>query len=325
MKTVKTTRMKGLLLSFGLGLISFSGFSQEHITLSLENITAKSNTIEYDLFIVNDGTTPLRLSACAYGVNYNGVILNGTTPSDAALTYIEGTRSQALNGMSPYNLLNTNRDGANQLRLTMKPAKKENCATLVANVPYKVGHFKFTNNSSWTSNSSPAMTLNEFNITGLSTSCALAYVNGGSNYVGFSVAKKNLAVRVANSPVLNPTSITGMSATLNGAVRMQTMQAQAQEISREGSSFESTENKISMYPNPTQDNVHIDLYAASVVNTVVKVTDIRGRIVKQIQARSEKGLNTMTVSLLEVPSGVYTIQVFQDNQLSFTDQLTKKD
>jgi hypothetical protein len=47
--------------------------------------------------------------------------------------------------------------------------------------------------------------------------------------------------------------------------------------------------------------------------------------VKQIQARSEKGYNQMTVSLREVPSGVYTVQVFQDNKLSFTDQVTKKD
>ena len=324
MKTVITTKTKGLFLSLGLGLISFTGFSQEHITLSLENITAKSNTIEYDLFIVNDGSTALKLAACAYGINYNGVILNGSTPSEYAYSYVEGSSSKELKGMSAYNLLNTNRDGVNQLRLTMKPARKVDGANLVANVPYKVGHFKFTNNGAWASNSNAGFNFNEFNVPGISTSCALAYVNSADNYVGFSVAKKNLSVRVANSPVLNPTMATEVTATLNGAVRMQTMEAQSQEIGRQGVS-QQIASKISMYPNPTQDIVNVDLYAASVVNTVVKVTDIRGRIVKQIQARSEKGFNTMTISLLEVPSGIYTVQVFQDNLLSFTDQVTKKD
>jgi hypothetical protein len=100
--------------------------------------------------------------------------------------------------------------------------------------------------------------------------------------------------------------------------------ATTQDITKQGLN-DLQDNKISMYPNPTQDIVNIDLYAASIINTIVKVSDIRGRVVKQIQARSEKGYNQMTVSLREVPSGVYSVQVFQDNKLSFTDQVTKKD
>jgi len=319
MKTVINAKSKGLFLTLGLGLLSFAGFSQEHITLSVENITAKSNTLEYDLFIVNDGTTSLKLAGCAYGVNYNGVILNGGNPSDAAYAFVEGTRSRGVSGLSAYSLLNTNKEGLNQLRFTTKPSLKAYATPLPINVPYKVGHFVFTNNKPWASNSNPSISLSEFTVPGATVSCALAYVNSNTNYTGFSVAKKNLSVRVANSPVLNPLSTTDMSSTLNGAVRTQS--TQTQDITRQG----LTEAAITMYPNPTQDVVNIDLYASSVVNTIVKVSDIRGRIVKQIQARSEKGYNQVSVSLSEVPSGVYTVQVFQDSQLSFTDQVTKKD
>ena len=320
MKTSSTTNSKGLLLSLGLGLLSFTGFSQEHITLSVENITAKSTTIEYDLFIVNDGTTALKLAGCAYGINYNGTILNGGNPSEASFAYAEGTRSRGVSGLTDFSVLNTNREGVNQLRVTTKPSKKEDATVLPINVPYKVGHFVFTNSKAWTSNSNPILSLREFTVPGQTVSCALAYVNSDQTYTGFSVAKKNLSVKVVTSPILNPSTAT--EATLNGATKMQT--ATTQDITKQGLN-DLQDNKISMYPNPTQDIVNIDLYAASIINTIVKVSDIRGRVVKQIQARSEKGYNQMTVSLREVPSGVYTVQVFQDNKLSFTDQVTKKD
>ena len=85
------------------------------------------------------------------------------------------------------------------------------------------------------------------------------------------------------------------------------------------------ENKISIYPNPTTDMLNVDFNATSLVNTVVKISDMRGRIVKQIQARSEKGMNNMTVSLHELTSGVYNIQIFQDSKLVMADKITKQD
>ena len=328
MKSIFSKNLKTIAGGLGLSLISFAGFSQEHITLSLENITANSNTLEYDLYVVNDGSTSLKLAACAFGVNYNPVILNGGVPSESAYTFHAGTRAQALGGLNSYSLLNTNRTEANQLRLTMKPTNKAGAVNLLANVPYKVGHFKFTNSKPWTSNSNPGLALNEFNTPGITTSCALAYVNSEDNYKGFSVAKKNLSVRVENSPVLNPSGNgnTEVIATLNGAVRMNAnSDAQSLENSRQNTLASSADTKISMYPNPTQDVVNIDMYAAEMSHLTVKVSDIHGRIVKQVQASAEKGMNNVTVSLLEVPSGVYSVQVFQDDKLTFTDQVTKKD
>jgi hypothetical protein len=82
---------------------------------------------------------------------------------------------------------------------------------------------------------------------------------------------------------------------------------------------------VSIYPNPTQDVLNIDLYTSKVQNTTVKVLDMSGRVVKQIQARSEAGMSTLSVSLGELASGLYTVQVFDNNKLSHVSKVKKND
>jgi len=80
-------------------------------------------------------------------------------------------------------------------------------------------------------------------------------------------------------------------------------------------------NSISIYPNPTRDVLNIDLYSARVENTVVKVLDMSGRVVKQMQARTEAGLNKLSVSLGELAGGLYTVQVFESGRLGYTGKV----
>ena len=63
MKTVIKTKLKGTLLTLGLGVLSLAGTAQEHITLSLEHITTTRNTIEYDLVVINDGISSMWLDS----------------------------------------------------------------------------------------------------------------------------------------------------------------------------------------------------------------------------------------------------------------------
>lgn len=313
MKTQTTKKIKGVLMTMGFGMLSFAGMSQEHMTMSMENVTSTKNTIEYDLYIVNDGSTSIKLAACAYGINYNPAILNGVTPGAAANQVAANSRTRALNSLSEYSLLNTNKDHFNQLRMTMKPVRLTDAVELQANVPYKVGHFKFTNTKDWAVNSNPMFALNEFNVPGISTSCATGYIDGNTNPKGFSVAQKNLSVKVVNSPILNP------------SMNLPQANTSAQGSAENASQLMNAANvAISIYPNPTQDVVNIDLNANELSNITIKVSDIRGRIVKQIQGRSEKGMNTLSVSLREVPAGVYNVQVFQDSKLSYTGKVTKE-
>lgn len=94
--------LKGAALIVGFTSLSFAGFSQAHMTLSLENITVTSNSIEYDLVVTNDGTTDIKLGGCAYGVNFNNQILNGANLEGVTNTFISGTQSQTLAGLRPY-------------------------------------------------------------------------------------------------------------------------------------------------------------------------------------------------------------------------------
>jgi hypothetical protein len=82
-------------------------------------------------------------------------------------------------------------------------------------------------------------------------------------------------------------------------------------------------NTVSLYPNPTQDVLNIDLYTSKVQNTTVKVLDMSGRVVKQIQARSEAGMSTLSISLGELASGVYTVQVYENDKLSHVGKVKK--
>ncbi|MBK7692514.1 MAG: T9SS type A sorting domain-containing protein [Bacteroidetes bacterium] len=87
----------------------------------------------------------------------------------------------------------------------------------------------------------------------------------------------------------------------------------------------ATGSTVSIYPNPTTDILNIDLYAVKDQNTTVKLLDMSGRVIKQIQAKSAVGMNNIKLSMGEIASGVYTIQVYENNTLSHTSKVKKKD
>jgi hypothetical protein len=82
-------------------------------------------------------------------------------------------------------------------------------------------------------------------------------------------------------------------------------------------------NTVSIYPNPTTDILNIDLYAQTAQNTTVKLLDMSGRVIKQIQAKSAVGMNNIKLSMGEIASGVYTVQVYENNTLSHTSKVKK--
>lgn len=82
-------------------------------------------------------------------------------------------------------------------------------------------------------------------------------------------------------------------------------------------------SSVTLYPNPTQDVLNIDLYTTKAQNTIVKVMDMSGRLVKEIQAHSEAGMNTYSLSLAELASGLYTVQVYDNEQLSHVSKVKK--
>ncbi|MBL7765000.1 MAG: fibronectin type III domain-containing protein [Chitinophagaceae bacterium] len=87
--------------------------------------------------------------------------------------------------------------------------------------------------------------------------------------------------------------------------------------------FNTNDQSVSLYPNPTQDVLNVDLFTENTSNTTVKVLDMSGRVVKQVQAQTELGMNHIQVSLNELVNGLYTVQVIENNKLTYTAKVTK--
>ena len=87
----------------------------------------------------------------------------------------------------------------------------------------------------------------------------------------------------------------------------------------------SLQDEIMVYPNPATSVVMVDITATNAQQTVVKLFDISGRLVKQMQARHEAGSHTMTIGLDEISSGMYTVQVYCNDALKHTSKISKQD
>ena len=48
-----------------------------------------------------------------------------------------------------------------------------------------------------------------------------------------------------------------------------------------------------------------------------------GRTVKQIFAKSNAGMNNITISIAELASGIYTMQLFENDKLTFVQKVKK--
>jgi hypothetical protein len=80
---------------------------------------------------------------------------------------------------------------------------------------------------------------------------------------------------------------------------------------------------VSIYPNPAKDVLNIDLFATRTQNTSIKLMDMSGRLVKQIQLRSEAGMNQVKVDLRELAEGIYTVQVIANDELISVSKVHK--
>ena len=84
-------------------------------------------------------------------------------------------------------------------------------------------------------------------------------------------------------------------------------------------------NSVTMYPNPTTDVLNIDLFATEASTTSVRISDMSGRTVKSVLLKSVAGMNNVTISLSELANGLYTVQIFTNDKLSFVQKVRKND
>jgi hypothetical protein len=77
-----------------------------------------------------------------------------------------------------------------------------------------------------------------------------------------------------------------------------------------------TETQIGvLYPNPTNDIIKYNFTTEQPEKIEIKVLDVVGKVVLRVETELEVGNNTIPISLSELPSGTYTIQIKHMNQM----------
>jgi hypothetical protein len=77
-----------------------------------------------------------------------------------------------------------------------------------------------------------------------------------------------------------------------------------------------TETQIGvLYPNPTNDIIKYNFTTEQPEKLEIKVLDVVGKVVLRVETELEVGNNTIPISLSELPSGTYTIQIKHMNQM----------
>lgn len=307
---MKTLKLKIGIALLGSVLLTMNSFAQQHVIMSMKNITATANTIEYDLYIVNDGNTRLKLSACSYGVNFNPEILNGGT---LTYDYMNESRSEDLSGLTPFAKNAKQEEALAQVRLTTVPCGYENAPELKAEVPFRVGRFRIENSSDWTKNSRAAFNFQEVLKIGLTTTQIVGYVDNSSKLIALTPGLGTVSTSIEESPILNPTSNQTLS-----------IASSASSAEQKGRSMLSEKGGHKLYPNPVQGELHLDLNMANATSVRIDICDMSGRLLKQVLTRVTEGIQTIDLNTEEFPAGIYSVRVMEGEVVHFTGKFTKQ-
>ena len=74
--------------------------------------------------------------------------------------------------------------------------------------------------------------------------------------------------------------------------------------------------RVLAYPNPASSNIRFDLNANKA--TGIRITDITGKVVKNINATS----SIVDISVYDLPTGLYIYQVYNNDNVVYTDKFT---
>lgn len=312
MKTLQTKKTRYATALLACMLLTGSAYAQSHVTMSLQNITTSKNTIEYDLYVVNDGNTQIKLSACSFGVNYNAEIENGGT---ITYTFMKHTRSNSVQNLSDYAMQPLQSQTSHQARMTSTPVCFDKAIDLPTNAPYKVGRFRVTNSANWKANSKPQFNLQETTKVNLTTTQVVAYVNNENRLTALTPTKASVSCLVLEDIILNPSNEQAMNAN----------QEASQETSRSlSSSLISSDQETKIYPNPSSGILNVDFTSTTNHETLIVINDLHGRIVKNIQTYTQVGNQHLQLDIHELQPGMYFLKLYQGKELMNTEKFTKK-
>lgn len=81
---------------------------------------------------------------------------------------------------------------------------------------------------------------------------------------------------------------------------------------------------VSVFPNPTEDMINVQMSVEDKTLVEVKLFSIEGKVVQSVMAWCDKGLNTLQLNMSELANGTYEMNVYQNNNLFETTKVLKK-
>lgn len=280
------------LLAF---LFTFSTNAQScpgnQITLTLANITATVNTIEYDVFLKNTGTSQLNFSAYAGNVLYEANLL----PPGAigTLEVVDQPSPNDFPGIASNTVSPHHTPATRQLRWTFNPAiARPSAPLLVPNVNYKFARFRFTSSIPWDLNTESSLMFSTISTGGVTLNIVYAYCNQNFSNAIISLAAGNL--------VLNIVGESGTEAAHFSMFRL------LSTTTAEGNL------PTTAFPNPFGE--HFQLHCASTSEDLItiKVYDMLGKLIEERQViTSELSKQAFGNSY---QTGLYNVVVSKEDQ-----------
>jgi hypothetical protein len=78
--------------------------------------------------------------------------------------------------------------------------------------------------------------------------------------------------------------------------------------------IEATKTHVSIYPNPSDGNINLEYYLEEETNTQIDVYDMTGKLVLHKAVEAQKDKNLVSINMLDLPSGLYSIQINMNNK-----------
>jgi hypothetical protein len=80
---------------------------------------------------------------------------------------------------------------------------------------------------------------------------------------------------------------------------------------------------VSIYPNPVKDNVTVSYYTQSGGNVTIEIHDSKGALVRKLNRISTADINTATLDLQSIATGIYTLKCYSGSELIGITKLVK--
>jgi hypothetical protein len=82
--------------------------------------------------------------------------------------------------------------------------------------------------------------------------------------------------------------------------------------------------KFVVYPNPATTNLNIDINIDKNTSAKMRIYDVTGKLIKQIETELTKGANNTIIELGDIVTGIYMIRISDGNGLNYSQQFNKQ-